>query len=365
MGTLIPCILALLVALGPGSRRIGDAFLRLLSCPLDPELGTIAEREVHDLAKSMVSHTPLLHGKRALVVGGTRGIGRGTAIVLAKAGASVSVVGRNTTTILSTLQEWGQNHKGVMEAFSADLSTVEGSEQLIKQLQRSKYGKFNFVFFTVGCWPDYTSSLTGDGIEKVVALDLLAHHVVLKGLYANNLLEPRARVMNTIASTQAFPFITKQMVIERLTGPPGALPFTLMSIAVAGDAWLHAAAKRMPELTFVGMFPGIVSTSVIGSTFPQWMVPILQSALWPVAISEERSGLSHVVVLCSSHVSFKSVSFFNHLLEGRKTHHLASDPHLSEQVYERLDQIHHERLEMLKSAAYQARIRRRGAHIPV
>ena len=230
-----------------------------------------------------------------------------------------------------------------MLAYSADLSTVSGSRQLVQALEEAGTQPFDFVIFTVGCWPNYNVPFTADGVERVVALDLLSHHVVLTGLVNAGLLKPNARVMNTIASTQNFPFQTRESVQQRLEDsisthqPPGMIPFTLFPVAVAGDAWLREASKRYPGLNFVGMFPGVVSSDLVKSSFPAWMIPLLKAGMWPIAISEEQSGLAHVTVLTSLNVGRHGVSFFNHLLEGREAHHVALDDELSAHVYDWLE----------------------------
>lgn len=313
-----------------------NMIIRAGSTPKDPSVGDVTQ---------IASATELnLQGKRALVVGGTRGIGRGIAITLAKGGASaLTVVGRDTHKIVSQLQAVTPlGSEQVLMTYSADLSTVAGSRQLVEALKEAKTQPFDLVFFTVGCWPTYRAPHTADGIERVVALDLLSHHVILVGLANAGLLSSNARVMNTIASTQNFPFQTPESVQQRLKEStsgqnPGMVPFTLFPVAIAGDAWLREASKRFPGIKFVGMFPGIVSSDLPSSSFPAWIMPLLKAGMWPIAISEEDSGLAHVTVLTSTNVGRHAVSFFNHLLEGRRAHPVALDDELSRYVYDWLE----------------------------
>uniref|UniRef100_A0A7S0ASS1 Uncharacterized protein n=1 Tax=Minutocellus polymorphus TaxID=265543 RepID=A0A7S0ASS1_9STRA len=96
----------------------------------------------------------------------------------------------------------------------ADLFTVSGANKLVGVLavasQNDDANKgnvrvrpFDHVFFTVGCWPNYSDPYTADGVEKVVALDLLARHTVLTGLIRHKLLntgkDTGARIISTLA----------------------------------------------------------------------------------------------------------------------------------------------------------------------
>ena len=63
-----------------------------------------------------------LSGKRALVLGGTRGIGRGVADVLAAEGASVAVSGRHGETAEAAAREIAERHGVAAHGFAADLA---------------------------------------------------------------------------------------------------------------------------------------------------------------------------------------------------------------------------------------------------
>ncbi len=63
-----------------------------------------------------------LSDKRALVLGGTRGLGRGVAEALAAEGASVAIAGRNGETAAAFAAEIADRHGAATHGFAADLA---------------------------------------------------------------------------------------------------------------------------------------------------------------------------------------------------------------------------------------------------
>jgi NAD(P)-dependent dehydrogenase (short-subunit alcohol dehydrogenase family) len=260
--------------------RIG---FRLASCPLDVDTG-----DAPPLPSDPAALGTLLRGRRTLVVGGTRGIGRGIALTLARAGASVHIVGRGDGQ--AVVRTMGELHAAaakqqqlppplpVFRSHAFDLSTAASCMSLAKELAGTleEGAKFDYVFFTVGVWPNFSDRFTADGVDRVVALDLLARHQLIERLAELNALRPGARLMNTLAPTQAFPLetlgIDTAWIQDCLSGSFSnvagsnavggkSLFSSLVPVAVAADAYLQHAAQRHPALSFVGMFPGVWPTA--------------------------------------------------------------------------------------------------------
>jgi len=313
------------------TRLLGRGLMRLGSCPLDATVGIAAA------VSSPSELSPVYEGKRVMAVGGTRGIGRAIVCTLREAGAHVTVVGRSAVPFAHVTPKASPD----CEAFAADLSTTVGCRKLVSEVAAAGVQPFHYLVFTVGAWPDFADPYTSEGVEKVVALDLLARHFVLEGLAAAGLLASGGRVLNVLASAQLVPFITAESIRVRVAAvqPPATMFTALMPVGVAADAWLQDAARRHPSLSFVGMFPGVLPTELASSTFPSWALPALTAAMLPVASSAEEVGLAHATVLASPNAGRRRVSYFNHLLEGRASHPLAYAPELGAWITSHLEEV--------------------------
>jgi hypothetical protein len=106
-------------------------------------------------------------GKRALIIGGTRGIGRGIAAELASAGADVDIVGRTGgDEVVEAFRESGG--EGSFTFHRADLSTSASCLKLVDGLAEG--GKsFDLLVMTVGVWP---------GNEKTVGTISTTSHIL-------------------------------------------------------------------------------------------------------------------------------------------------------------------------------------------
>ena len=93
-----------------------------------------------------------LGGKRALVTGGSRGVGRATALLLARAGADVGIGyhSRHVEADATVDELRGTGVRGWAEA--ADLSQPSGAESLFARCQ-TEFGGLDLFIGNAGIWP--------------------------------------------------------------------------------------------------------------------------------------------------------------------------------------------------------------------
>jgi 3-oxoacyl-[acyl-carrier protein] reductase len=107
-----------------------------------------------------------LKGKRALVTGGSRGIGGATALLLAEYGVDVAIGYRSRRADADALVSNLRDRFGVNAvAHSSDISTVTGANELVDRAS-SALGGLDFFVGNAGIWP----------VEDIALADMTDEH---------------------------------------------------------------------------------------------------------------------------------------------------------------------------------------------
>lgn len=129
-----------------------------------------------------------LQGRRAVVTGGGRGIGKAIASELARLGADVTVLGRDSSVLEATAREIQTNYGGKIEAISADLARPDEIARAFEIAAR-RLGDISILVNNAGI--AYSAPFLKTGLDKwneVLAIDLtsafLCTQQVLKPMVA-------------------------------------------------------------------------------------------------------------------------------------------------------------------------------------
>src|ERR1700751_1346524 len=114
----------------------------------------------------------LMAGKCVLITGGTRGIGKATALGLAALGARVGITGRDQARAEAAAAGIGAaTGSPAVDVFAADMSAQAGARRLAAQVLDS-YPRLDVLVNNVGGF-GARRHLTADGLERTFALNHL------------------------------------------------------------------------------------------------------------------------------------------------------------------------------------------------
>lgn len=136
-----------------------------------------------------------MDGKTCLVTGGTNGIGKQTALELAKLGATVVIVGRNrqkTAEVVTEIKA-AAGHDQV-EGLIADLSLMEQVRHLTEEF-KAKYRELHVLINNAGAI-FFEKQMTAEGHEMTFALNHLSYFVLTNLLLEMLKASAPARVIN-------------------------------------------------------------------------------------------------------------------------------------------------------------------------
>lgn len=115
-----------------------------------------------------------LRGKRALVTGGSRGIGAATAILLAECGADVGIGYRSREDDAAEVVRQIADRGVQAFAHASDISTREGADALFERAQR-EFGGLDLFVGNAGIWPP-------DDVAVADMTDDRWHRIMLQNL---------------------------------------------------------------------------------------------------------------------------------------------------------------------------------------
>jgi len=120
-----------------------------------------------------MSNTPLMVGKTVLVTGGTAGIGKATAIGLARLGARVGITGRDIARAEAAAADIrAASNNAAVDALAADLSSQTEVRRLAHEVL-DRYPRLDVLVNNVGGFWAHRR-VTADGLEHTFALNHLA-----------------------------------------------------------------------------------------------------------------------------------------------------------------------------------------------
>jgi NAD(P)-dependent dehydrogenase (short-subunit alcohol dehydrogenase family) len=189
----------------------------------------------------------VLHGRRAVVTGGSSGLGRATAVALADAGADVAVLARGTDELDQTcaaVRERGGRALGV----TVDLADAEAGRAAAEQAARELGGVDILVNAAGTDVPGPVTALSTADWDRVLDVNLRAPFVLAKALWPQLVAADGATVVNVSS-------------VAGRRGWANAAAYCAAKFGLTGFTQALAAEGRPHRIRAAVVYPGAMDTS--------------------------------------------------------------------------------------------------------
>jgi 3-oxoacyl-[acyl-carrier protein] reductase len=230
----------------------------------------------------------LLKGKKAIVTGGTAGIGREIAIQLAKQGASVAIFGTNTERAKEVLIEMQAEKIAEDQQFIvhiADVSQKSSVDECCKAIL-SSFGSVDILVNNAGITRDQLlMKMSEEDWDDVVKINL-------KSIYnlCQNLIRPMMK-------TRSGKIINISSVVG-LVGNPGQTNYAASKAGIIGFSKALAQEVASRGICVNVIAPGYIKTRMTDQLTPEQQEMILKKV--PLGRMGEPSDIAHACVFLAS-----------------------------------------------------------------
>jgi NAD(P)-dependent dehydrogenase (short-subunit alcohol dehydrogenase family) len=190
-----------------------------------------------------------LKGKRVLITGSTRGIGRCAAQMFHEAGASVAINGRNPDTVNSVVRELGRER---LAAAIGDVSTVDGCQAVVDAAVRG-LGGLDCLVNNVGTWSTSKEimDVSEDEWDRVMNLNMRS------ALFCSKAAVPALR-----SSRGSIIFVASTAAV--VAGPSESLLYSVAKAGLFGLTRTLAVETAADGIRVNCVCPGFVDTAGCG-----------------------------------------------------------------------------------------------------
>ncbi|NIK54345.1 SDR family oxidoreductase [Kribbella shirazensis] len=199
-----------------------------------------------------------MSGRTVLVTGGTGGIGRATALGLARIGANVAITGRDAAHAEQTAAEIRSDTGATVHVFIADLSTQSEVRRLAAEAL-DQLPRIDVLVNNVGGYWN-TRHVTTDGLERTLAINHLAPFLLTSLLLPRLEQSGHARVVTVSSHAHG----QGRIDFDDLQGErsySGARAYNQSKLA--NILFSYEVARRLPAQAVAAnaVHPGVVSTA--------------------------------------------------------------------------------------------------------
>jgi NAD(P)-dependent dehydrogenase (short-subunit alcohol dehydrogenase family) len=254
----------------------------------------------------MTMNGETMKGKICMVTGATSGIGRETALALARTGAEVVVVGRNREksefTVSSIKKETSNN---AVEYMLADLSSQAEIHQLVESF-KSGHDRLDVLVNNAGGFFLFRKESV-DGIEMFFALNHLAYFLLTNLLLDTIEASAPARIINVSSGSH----LRAKINFDDLQNRRGYWgPRVYGESKLANVLFTYELARRLEGtgVTVNALHPGFVATNMGANN--GWIVRLVRPLMNLKAIDVEQGARTPVYLATSPEIEDVTGKYF-------------------------------------------------------
>jgi len=245
-------------------------------------------------------------GRTVLVTGGTAGIGKATALGLARMGAHVAIIGRDGDRAEETAREIRAAGGEQVDTFVGDL-TVQSEVRRLADEVLQRLPRIDVLVNNVGGYWN-TRHLTADGRERTFALNHLAPFLLTNLLLDRLTCSAPARVVTVSSNAQAMGRIDFDD-LEGERSYSGAQAYNQSKLA--NVLFTYELARRLngTSVTANALHPGVVSTA-FGAEDPGRTQRLFVPFLRPFMKTPARGAATSIHVAAAPDLEHVTGQFF-------------------------------------------------------
>ncbi len=257
-----------------------------------------------------------LKDKVCLVTGSTSGIGKATALGLARLGATVIVVARDESRGQETLEYINKESNGPPgHLFIADLSEIDSIKNLCKEF-KNQFERLDVLINNAGVVTQHGKNTT-DGIDTLFAVNYIAPFLLTNLLL--DLLKSSApsRIINVSSSAHGYGNIDFNDVQSRKKGAWRAYGDSKLALLL----FSYELAKRLEGtgVTVNALHPGVISTNLISGRESSLSRGFLRAISSPFLRSPQKGAEPSVYLASSPEVEGITGKYFDKLREQKSS----------------------------------------------
>ncbi|RDW59111.1 hypothetical protein BP5796_12035 [Coleophoma crateriformis] len=241
---------------------------------------------------------PSLQGKTILITGGNLGLGKQTALDLAKHNPSeLWIAARNLQAGNATVEEIKKASPGVPVHFlRLDLASFKSVKEAAKTFLGA-VSRLDIFYMNAGIMggPHVT---TEDGYERQFGTNHMGHALLfklLRPLMLKTASIPGADVRVVVLSSAGHRFGKKELMFDTMKSSAGHVSAIdkYCHSKLANVLYARALAKNVPQITCTSVYPGDIQTALFSTNGGSWMITLLRMVVVPLTSVSVEEGVKN------------------------------------------------------------------------